>query len=126
MRASVEIRSTVRVACPHISFEKIAGEILPQGYQLSLVLCGDTLSRRMNRTYRKKDYVPNVLSFPLAKKEGEIFLNVRKAEKEARRFGTTLRARMTLLFVHGCLHLIGVKHGSNMEQREEKMVRKFA
>ena len=108
-----------------VPFKEIAGALLPERYELSLVLCGDALSRRMNRDYRKKDYVPNVLSFPIEKYEGEIFINIRKAEREARSFGLRKEDRMAHLFAHGCLHLLGMKHGERMERLETRTLKKF-
>ena len=62
-------------------------------YELSLVVCGDSLAQRMNKIYRKKTYKPNVLSFLFSKTEGEIFLNVQCAKREAKKYGTTLQKR---------------------------------
>jgi probable rRNA maturation factor len=120
----VDIRRTVS-GVPSIPFEKIATHILGPQYQLSIVVCGDTLSRTINRKYRKKDYSPNVLSFSLDKNEGEIFLNLRKAEREAHNFGTSARDHLALLFVHGCFHLKGLAHGAGMERREAQVLRRF-
>jgi probable rRNA maturation factor len=123
---SVDIRTTLkRPATPGVSFEKIARAALGPKYELSLVICGDDLARRMNREYRKKSYKPNVLSFPLSTTEGEIFLNVRKAEREARQFGVSVRERTALLFVHGCFHLKGLDHGAKMESAERKLLKRF-
>jgi probable rRNA maturation factor len=99
--------------------------ILGPHYDLSLVVCGDSLAQEMNAKYRKKTYSPNVLSFPYSKTEGEIFLNVRKAEREARAAGVSLRLRMAVLFVHGCFHLKGYRHGLTMERQETRILRKF-
>ena len=109
-----------------IPFEKIAREILGLRYQLSLVVCGDSLATKMNRKYRKRSYAANVLSFHLERYEGELFLNVRKAEREARQLGISVRKRLIHLFVHGCLHLAGLKHGTSMDALEKKMIGRFA
>jgi probable rRNA maturation factor len=111
---------------PRIPFEKISRAVLPKNYQLSLVLCSDPLARKINRAYRKKSYAANVLSFPLGKREGELFLNVQTAAREAVSFGVPLRARLILLFVHGCLHLKGMRHGKKMERIEATMLKRFA
>lgn len=103
----------------------MARAILPSGYELSLVVCGDDLAQRMNREYRKKTYIPNVLSFPLAKNEGEIFLNVRKAEREARALGISRDFRLAHLFIHGCAHLAGLDHSDRMDALETRVLRKF-
>ncbi len=123
-RISLDIKCTVADTV-RLPFEKIAAAALPKGYQLSLVICGDRLAQRMNKKYRKKTYRPNVLSFPLSKTEGEIFLNVRKAEREARAEGISTRARLALLFVHGCFHLAGYDHSDTMEALESKVLKKF-
>lgn len=103
----------------------MARAILGRRYELSLVICGDKLARRMNQEYRKKNYKPNVLSFPLSKNEGEIFLNVRAAAREARRYKVSLPDRLSFLFVHGCFHLKGLSHGRIMEGQEQRIVRAF-
>lgn len=122
----VEIRKTIRGVAPNVPFDNIARSILGTRYDLSLVLCGDALARKINRAHRKKTYAANVLSFPLGKNEGEIFLNIEAARREARQFDVTLRARLTLLFAHGCLHLAGLTHGRTMDRLEARVVRKFS
>jgi len=125
-QSTVSMRKTVRASGPRVPFERIARTVLGKRYELSLVVCGDSLARRMNRTYRKKGYAANVLSFPLGKNDGEIFLNVQAAAREAKKYGFSLRERLTLLFSHGCLHLKGMRHGSAMEERERTLVKKFS
>jgi probable rRNA maturation factor len=121
---TLDIKRTVKDTV-RLPFEKIASAVLPRGYQLSLVICGDRLSQRMNAEYRNKTYRPNVLSFPLSKHEGEIFLNIRKAEREAKQEGISRDKRAALLFVHGCFHLAGYKHGEAMESRERGVLKKY-
>ena len=122
---AIEIKRTIRHRVPDVPYQRIAQAILGSSYELSLVLCADMLAQSMNAKYRKKTYSPNVLSFPYARGEGEIFLNIPCAEREARKFGVPLRSRMALLFVHGCFHLAGYKHGGTMERLEQKILRKF-
>ena len=123
---SVDIRTTLKSPVPQgLSFEKIAESALGKKYELSLVICGDRLAQRMNREHRKKTYKPNVLSFPISKNDGEIFLNVRCAEREAKKFGIPVRERLALLFVHGCFHLKGLGHGDKMEREEKKILTRF-
>jgi len=121
---TLDIKRTVKDTV-RLPFAAMAAAALPKGYQLSLVICGDRLAQKMNATYRKKTYRPNVLSFPLSKNEGEIFLNIRKAAREAKQEGISRDARMALLFVHGCFHLAGHKHGDRMEALEQNVLKKF-
>src|SRR3989344_6264018 len=101
---SVEVLNTTRAKFPRIPFESIARKILGSHYELSLVICGDARARSLNRKYRKKGYATNVLSFPLTKNDGEIFLNMRAAEREAKKYNVSLRTRLMFLFIHACLH----------------------
>lgn len=103
----------------------MAHAVLGSKYELSLVVCGDTLAQRMNRQYRKKSYRPNVLSFPLEKGSGEIFLNLRKTEREAAQYGVSVRDRFALLYVHALWHLKGLDHSDAMEKRERDTLKRF-
>jgi len=122
--STIEVRCTVKDPV-RLPFAEMAKATLPKGYQLSLVICGDRLAQRMNKEYRKKTCRPNVLSFPLSKNEGEIFLNVRKAAREARGMGISARSRIAHLFVHGCFHLAGHNHGNKMDTLELKVLKRF-
>ncbi len=90
-----------------------------------MVFIGDKRARQLNAIYRAKTYVPNVLSFPLSKSGGEIFINLRQAKKECGKFDRTLREHTAFLFIHGLLHLKGYAHGSRMEEKERNYMRHF-
>jgi len=121
---TLDIRRTVDDTV-RLPFLELAEAALPRSYQLSLVICGDRLAQTMNTTYRKKTYRPNVLSFPLSKTDGEIFLNIRKATREARLMGIPLKDRLARLFVHGCVHLAGHDHGAAMDRLETRILQRF-
>ena len=108
-----------------IDFENIKNEVLGENYELSLLFCGDKLSRVLNKKYRKKTYIPNTLSFPYSKNEGEIIINPRKAKKEAKEFGHSADEHILFLFVHSLLHLKGMSHSEKMEKLEEKLFEKY-
>jgi len=126
----IDIRTTLRPApfikgAGRLPYEEIAVSVLGKKYDLSLVLCGDKLAQRINKEHRNKSYYPNVLSFELDSDNGEIFLNVRKAQREARQLGISEKKRIALLYVHGLFHLKGMKHSDTMEQREQKTLSSF-
>jgi probable rRNA maturation factor len=118
-------QNTTKGKLPRLPFVSIKNDILGEYYELSVVFIGDKRSRTLNRIYREKDKPANVLSFPLSKTEGEIFLNLRRAEREAHMFDKTFKDFVGFLFIHGLLHLKGMDHGSRMEEQEEKFVKKF-
>jgi len=108
----------------------LANAALPKGYELSLVICADDLSKKLNKAYRSKDKPANVLSFPITPSSGEIFLNVRLATREARSFGRSGKAHIRALLVHGLLHLLGYddiedSDRERMHARQEELLGKF-
>lgn len=121
-----DMRSTIiKGSPPCIPFKEIARTVLGDRYELSLVICGDKLARRINQSYRHKDYTPNVLSFPLNKNSGEIFLNIRKAEREAKQMNISTRSRLAHLYVHACFHLAEYDHSDEMDRREDVILTRF-
>ncbi len=121
----MDIHSTISDR-PSLPWGKIATAVLGEKYELSLILCGDALARRVNRETRKKTYSPNVLSFPLSKNEGEIVLNIRKAAREAHTYEHSYQKHLLYLFIHGLLHLKGMDHGDTMEKSERHFIKRFS
>lgn len=111
----ISILNKTKQRVPKIPFEEIKDKVLGKNYDLSLVFCGDKLSRRLNRIYRDKDYPTNVLSFPVSKNSGEIFINLRRLKGFS----------VPHLFIHGLLHLKGLQHGRKMESRERALLKAF-
>ena len=90
-------------------------------YDLSLVFIESRLSEELNEKYRKKKGPANVLSFPLDKGSGEIFIDLQKAKKEGAAFNLSYGQFLRLLFIHSLLHLKGFRHGSKMEKKESQL-----
>lgn len=124
-RATVTCHNTTSYQLDTALVRSIVAAALPAHYTLSVVVCADQRARTLNRTWRNKDYPTDVLSFPLTNTEGEIFLNVRKALRDAPKYGHSPRGHIYFLLIHGCLHLNGYSHGSTMEQRETILCRRF-
>jgi probable rRNA maturation factor len=109
---SISITNKTRRPTPRAAFAKIAEQALGPEYELSLVFCGNALSHKLNATYRDKDYPTNVLSFPISKKAGEIFINLAKLGEFS----------VVELFIHGLFHLNGMQHGRKMEAAEKALL----
>lgn len=125
MSENFQILNMTKDTLPRVSFAEIKNAILGKKYELSLVFCGNRKSKELNKKYRNKDYTPNVLSFPLDKNSGEIFINPHIAKKEAPNFNKKYTNFVGYLFIHGCLHLKGMEHGSTMDKAEEKFCKEF-
>ena len=121
----VTISSTISDPYPIWPYQKIKETILGKRYQLSLSFIGADRAKRLNEAYRGKDYVPNVLSFPLDTHMGEIYICPKVANREAANFDLSPRGYIAFLFIHGCFHLKGLDHGATMEKQEQAMLRKF-
>jgi probable rRNA maturation factor len=70
-------------------------------------------ARALNRRYRRRDYAPNVLSFPYTPApalSGDVVLCAGVVAREARRHGRSPAAHYAHLVVHGVLHLQGYDH----------------
>ena len=84
---------------------------------LSLVLTTDKKLRPLNRQFRGIDQVTDVLSFPgdLKGNEpgylGDVIISVERAKAQAKEAGHSLSNELSLLTIHGVLHLLGYDHG---------------
>ena len=110
---------------PDVPFLKIKETILDKNYNLSIIFCTPDESRIRNKTYRDKNYPTNILSFPLDKNEGEIYISLSSARRDAKKFGYSYQKFLHLLIIHGLLHLKGHAHGSTMEKLEDNYLQKF-
>ena len=126
METKFHITNKTKSKIPPLPFNSIKEAVLGEKYELSLVFIGAKKSRELNKTYRAKDKVANVLSFPLTKNTGEIFISPAEAHKHAKEFGQNTTQFLGYLFIHGLLHLKGMEHGSTMEKAEKKVCKKFS
>jgi probable rRNA maturation factor len=97
--------------------------------EVVLVFVGERTIRRLNREFRKKDKVTDVLSFPAAAGPGgrrttlgEIAVCVPRARRQAAELGHSLEAELAYLTLHGFLHLLGFDHGRGHEEEERRAV----
>jgi probable rRNA maturation factor len=117
------VRRAVRAA---LNVERVRGRT-----ETSVAIVGDAAIRGLNRTYRAKDVATDVLSFagdaaapaiglPPSRFLGDIVISLDTARRQARRAGHELRDEITLLAVHGTLHLVG--HDDETEAGNERML----
>jgi len=115
------------------------------GSEVTLRVVGAAESRRLNRTFRGRDYATNVLSFAyeparasrsprrrarFAAVCGDIVLCHPVIRREARAQGKALAAHYAHLVVHGMLHLRGMDHAraraaKRMERAEIRVLRRL-
>jgi probable rRNA maturation factor len=107
-----------------LPFDKIKNKILGKKYELNLIFVSDKKIQALNKTYRKVNSSTDILSFPIDKNSGEIFICEKIAKKKAKDFEREYNNFIAFLFIHGNVHLLGYDHGNKMEAEEFKF-RKF-
>jgi probable rRNA maturation factor len=115
---------------------------------VSVALVSDHRIRAMNRTYRRKDYATDVLSFSTSSRPGkskrvsssassvssvmesflgEIVIAKGVAKRQAREAGHSEATELRVLALHGLLHLLGYDHerdDGRMRRVEQRLRRK--
>lgn len=106
-------------------FHSIKILALGKSYDLSVSIVPPAVIKKFNLMYRGKKTATDILSFPLSKGEGEIYICPSEARKEAKKFGRSYDNFLSFLFIHGCMHLKGHDHSATMERIEAKIRHKF-
>lgn len=121
-------RAVVRRTFDHLRSlqDGASGETL----EVSLVFTDDAEQRTLNRDYRHKDSVTNVLSFPNMPEDdgarpaglplllGDVVLARETVLREAAAQGKPVADHTAHLLVHGLLHLLGYDHQESDEAEE--------
>jgi len=103
-------------------------------WEVDLAIVGEKRMRTLNRVWRGKDKVTDVLSFgnqkPKTKNQkfkfvipaddivhlGQIFICYPVAARQAREDGHSLDKEMAVLLIHGILHLAGYDHEKTAQE----------
>lgn len=123
--AQVTLTNETRATMPRAIFRAIADFALPADYALNVVYTTPAKIRKFNLIYRDKNKPTDILSFPLSKKQGEIYICPSEARREAPAFERVYPNFIKFLFIHGCVHLKGYDHGVTMENIEKDIRRVF-
>ncbi len=111
---------------PNLPFVDAKNAILGKRYNLSLVFPDAKKSTELHLDWKDEDGPANILSFPISKNAGEIFISLDAAKTECKKFGLDYKNYVGFLFIHGLLHLKGLDHGDIMEQAEKRFCKRFA
>jgi probable rRNA maturation factor len=102
--------------------------------EVTLVIANDELLHQLNRTYRSIDAPTDVLSFAAQEEAegqdvfvsapeaqnylGDVVISFPTAERQAAAVGHSVADELSLLAVHGVLHLLGYDHDSEEEEAD--------
>lgn len=106
-------------------FSAVCGAERTPKASATLLIVSDRAIRELNKRYRGKDAVTDILSFAAGEGEGvpghdsayvgEVILSYPQIVRQAKLYGNASRYEFTMLFVHGLLHLFGYDHEADRD-----------
>lgn len=140
VRVPTGVRMLIRRCCHAV----LQTEGFPDPAEISVSFVDNDQIKEMNRQYRDKDSVTDVLSFPMgedghydvnhetgAKILGDIVISIPKAMEQAKTYGHSLEREIGYLTAHSMLHLLGYDHEEGgmarvrMREKEERVMREL-
>ena len=116
-----ELCEVLEFACKHLNIENPL---------LNIVIVDNDRIREINKEYRNKDAVTDVISFAFEEVKdvdygnvrflGEIYISYERCKEQASEFGHSVRREFSYLAVHGLLHLLGYDH---IKEEDKKVMR---
>ncbi len=92
----------------------------PAKVELTVVFLDLDDAKKLNRTYRKKNYATDILSFegewPDTAHWGELVICPSVLKKQAKTHGHSFRAELGYMLIHGVLHLLGHDHEKSLKE----------
>src|ERR1700686_4940612 len=91
----------------------------------TIVFVSDGAIKELNRRFRGKNYVTDVLSFPAEQSDfetveglslGDVVISIEQAARQAKEHGLGFEHEVSQLILHGLLHLSGCDHETDRGQ----------
>jgi probable rRNA maturation factor len=106
--------------------------------EVELIITDDETMYSLNTEHRGKESVTDVLSFPMeapfteqsifGMPLGSIIIAASLVKEKAAQFGHSEQDELSLLFIHGMLHILGFDHevdSGEMRAREKELIEQF-
>ncbi len=113
-----ELDQVIKFACNYLNIKNPL---------LNIVVVDNNRIRQINKDYRNKDAVTDVISFAFEEVKdveysnfrflGEIYISYERCVSQAKDYGHSIKREFCYLAVHGLLHLLGYDH-MNEEDKE--------
>jgi len=98
----------------------------------NIIIVDEQKIQEINKNYRNKDSVTDVISFALEDDDtfietdvrilGDIYICLKRAKDQSVEYGHSFLREISFLTIHGLLHLLGYDH---IEKEEEKVMFKL-
>jgi len=147
MKINVIIDEEFNTLVEEAWLQTLAGQVLDaeqadKSSELGIVIVGQDEIHRLNRIYLEEDKPTDVISFPLFPEYetalddtgdlpqfvtppdeevhlGEVIISYTQAALQAKEHGHSAQREITVLLIHGILHVLGYDH--DIPEREQKM-----
>jgi probable rRNA maturation factor len=100
--------------------------------EVEFILCENSYIQEINNQFRSKNTPTDVLSFPYEDMPfaplGSIVISIDFVEEKSKLYNHSFEDELTLLYIHGLLHLLGYDHEvDNGEHRtkEEQLIKQY-
>jgi len=132
----IDLDNQTTLAVDLDALEKIAQTLTTK--EVELIITDDKTMQTLNAEHRGKDTTTDVLSFPMdapfteqsifGMPLGSIIISESFVKEKAVLLKHSIQDELSLLFIHGMLHLLGFDHESDngeMRQREKELIEAF-
>ncbi|MCW8820668.1 MAG: rRNA maturation RNase YbeY [Sulfurovum sp.] len=132
----IDLDNQTTLAVDLEALEKIAQTLSTK--EVELIITDDKTIQELNAEYRGKNSATDVLSFPVeapfteqsifGMPLGSIIIAESYVKEKAETFGHSIQDELSLLFIHGMLHLLGFDHecdDGEMRMREKELIEQF-
>lgn len=102
--------------------------------EIGIVVTTDKKIQKLNKKYRGKDLPTDVLSFEMSKTNGrfiipsddfvnlgEIIISYDSAKRQAKAKNHPIKKEISILLIHGLLHLLGFEHENVDKETKNRM-----
>ena len=110
--------------------EKIITHYKYMSYDVNVIFTSDIHLSDLKKEFFSKDQWTDVIAFPLQRDskfiEGEIYISIPTAKKNANLFKEPYKKELGRLIIHGSLHLLGIEDKSAEQKKKmTKLEEKF-
>lgn len=132
----IDLDNQTTLAVDLEALEKIAESL--SNKEVELIITDDATIQELNAQHRGKNNATDVLSFPMeapfteqsifGMPLGSIIIAESFVKEKAAEFGHSIQDELSLLFIHGMLHLLGFDHENDdgeMRMREKELIEAF-
>ena len=102
--------------------EKIITHYKYMSYDVNVIFTSDIYLSDLKKEFFSKDQWTDVIAFPLQRDskfiEGEIYISIPTAKKNANLFKEPYKKELARLIIHGSLHLLGIEDKSTEQKKK--------